>query len=71
MTFEESVRVQTITVLELYRHGDISMEQRDDEILELGKAMRWVRVCSGNPFRSSTFGVYESINLLREEPLTR
>ena len=71
MTFEESIRIRTATALGMCLQGIITIEQRDEEILELGRAMRWVRVCAGKPYPSSTFGVYDSLNLLREDSLTR
>jgi len=42
MTFEESICVRTTTVEELYQQGKISMNERGIEILELGRAMKWV-----------------------------
>jgi len=65
MTFEESVRVQSVVVLDLFDAGKIDFKQRDSEILELGKAMQWVRVCNGNPCPTARLGVYDSLTLLR------
>ena len=67
MTFEESVRVQSVVVLDLFDTGKIDFKQRDSEILELDKAMQWIRVCNGNPCPISRLGVYNSLALLREE----
>jgi len=67
MTFEESVRVHSVAVLDLFDTGKIDFKQRDSEILELGKAMQWIRVCNGNPYPTANLGVYDSLSLLREE----